>query len=119
MLVAGDYSPHLEDVLYTMSHLDPVYSSLMEVADSGGTPLEEQPAKMANALRLFLQGLGFGELTLQALEWVFNLNLQSIPVINSHCKGECYSHQNPNDDMYSCETYWIWVIELSRLKNGR
>ena len=59
LLVAGDYSPHLDDVLLTNSHLDPAFSSLMEVADCGGTPLEEQPAKMAGAFRLFLQGLGY------------------------------------------------------------
>ena len=59
--MAGDYSPHLEEVLSTNSHLDPVCSSLMEVADCGGTPLEEQPNKMAGAFRLFLQGLGYGE----------------------------------------------------------
>ena len=67
--MAGDYSPHLEDVLLTNSHLDPTYSSLMEVADCGGTPLEEQPAKMAGAFRLFLQGLGHGKLLVTA--WYF------------------------------------------------
>ena len=61
LLVAGDYSPHLEDVLVTNSHLDPSCSSLMEVADCGGMPLEEQPSKMAGAFRLFLQGLGYGK----------------------------------------------------------
>lgn len=59
--MAGDYSPHLDDVLLTNSHMDPTCSSLMEVADCGGTPLEEQPDKMAGVFRLFLQGLGYSK----------------------------------------------------------
>ncbi len=33
-------------------------SSYVEFADCGGAVLEEQPAKTAEAIRLFLQGLG-------------------------------------------------------------
>ena len=35
----------------------------MKVSDSGGMELEEQPAKVATALVLFLQGIGYGMLT--------------------------------------------------------
>ena len=33
---------------------------ILKFADCGGMVLEEQPAKMAEALRHFLQGLGYG-----------------------------------------------------------
>ena len=35
---------------------------ISKFADCGGMVLEEQPAKMAEALRHFLQGLGYGKI---------------------------------------------------------
>ena len=44
-----------------MSGMDPSRVSLLSVDWSGTQPLlEEHPSKMATALRLFLQGLGYG-----------------------------------------------------------
>ena len=40
--------------------LDPSNSSWMKISDAGMV-LEEQPSKISEALRLFLQGLGYGE----------------------------------------------------------
>jgi len=57
--VMGDDSPHDEDVIETNSRLDPSKSSFVKFADCGGMVLEEQPAKLAEALRHFLQGLGY------------------------------------------------------------
>ncbi|CAF0764533.1 unnamed protein product, partial [Didymodactylos carnosus] len=56
--VTGFSSPHKNDVFFTNDKCDPSKSSLVEFADCGGFVLEEQPAKMAEAFRLFLQGLG-------------------------------------------------------------
>lgn len=60
--VMGDHSPHEDDVVETNGRLDPAKSSFVKFADCGGMVLEEQPAKMAESLRHFLQGLGYGKL---------------------------------------------------------
>lgn len=57
--VMGDSTPHDDDVIDTNGRLDPTKSSLVKFSDCGGMVLEEQPAKMAEALRYFLQGIGY------------------------------------------------------------
>lgn len=57
--VMGDSTPHDDDVVDTNGRLDPATSSFVKMADCGGMVLEEQPAKMAECLRCFLQGLGY------------------------------------------------------------
>jgi hypothetical protein len=59
--VMGDHSPHDDDVVETNGRLDPTNSSFVKFADCGGMVLEEQPGKMAEAMRHFLQGLGYGK----------------------------------------------------------
>ncbi|EDO40164.1 predicted protein [Nematostella vectensis] len=59
LLVTGTFSPHGDDVVESNSRLDPKISEYMKVSDCGGMPLEEQPAKVAQALILFLQGNGY------------------------------------------------------------
>ncbi|UJR33050.1 hypothetical protein I4U23_020509 [Adineta vaga] len=56
--ITGFSSPHKDDVIDTNDRCDPKKSSYVEFADCGGAILEEQPAKTAEAIRLFLQGLG-------------------------------------------------------------
>ncbi len=56
--ITGFTSPHKDDVIDTNDRCDPTKSSYIEFADCGGAVLEEQPAKTAEAIRLFLQGLG-------------------------------------------------------------
>lgn len=46
----------------TNDRCDPATSSYVEYADCGGAVLEEQPAKTAESIRLFLQGLGHSTL---------------------------------------------------------
>lgn len=58
MLVAGDYSPHLDDTVNMNGRLDPANSTWMKF-DCGGMILEESPAKLCQAFRLFLQGIGY------------------------------------------------------------
>ena len=58
MLVGGDSSPHLDQVVYMNSRLDPTNSTWMKF-DCGGMILEEAPDKMVEAFRLFLQGMGY------------------------------------------------------------
>ncbi|UJR14116.1 hypothetical protein I4U23_001111 [Adineta vaga] len=59
MNVTGISSPHKDDVIDTNDRCDPATTSYVEFADCGGAPLEEQPAKLAESIRLFLQGLGY------------------------------------------------------------
>ncbi|ESO04006.1 hypothetical protein HELRODRAFT_185603 [Helobdella robusta] len=58
MLVAGDHSPHLDDTITMNGRLDPSNSTWMKF-NCGGMILEEAPGKLCEALRLFLQGLGY------------------------------------------------------------
>lgn len=57
--VMGDLSPHDDDVVETNGRLEPATASLLKLADCGGMVLEEQPSRMAEAFRHFLQGLGY------------------------------------------------------------
>jgi pimeloyl-ACP methyl ester carboxylesterase len=58
MLVAGDESPHLDETVELNGKLDPTNSTWMKF-DCGGMILEEAPGKLVEAIRLFVQGLGF------------------------------------------------------------
>ncbi|KAL5021266.1 hypothetical protein ScPMuIL_000421 [Solemya velum] len=59
LLLVGDDSPHMEDVVNMNSRMDPQETDFMKIADCGGMPLEEQPGKVVEAFRLFLQGMGY------------------------------------------------------------
>lgn len=59
MNVMGDSTPHDDDVVDTNGRLDPTTSSYVKMQDCGGMVLEEQPAKLAESMRCFLQGLGY------------------------------------------------------------
>ncbi|XP_046671575.1 protein NDRG3 isoform X7 [Homalodisca vitripennis] len=56
--ISGALSPHMEETVTLNSRLDPTNSSWMKISDCGMV-LEEQPNKVSEALRLFLQGLGY------------------------------------------------------------
>lgn len=58
LLISGAYSPHLEKMIIMNSKLDPKCTTWMKISDCGMV-LEEKPCKVAEALRLFLQGLGY------------------------------------------------------------
>jgi hypothetical protein len=59
--VTGFTSPHKDDVIDTNDRCDPATTSYVEFADCGGAVLDEQPAKLAESIRLFLQGLGYSK----------------------------------------------------------
>lgn len=56
--ITGALSPHVDETVTLNSRLDPTNSSWMKISDCGMV-LEEQPSKVSEALRLFLQGLGY------------------------------------------------------------
>ncbi|XP_057671759.1 protein NDRG3 isoform X2 [Diorhabda carinulata] len=58
MNITGSMSPHMEDTVTFNGRLDPTNSSWMKISDCGMI-LEEQPAKVSEAFRLFLQGEGY------------------------------------------------------------
>ncbi|XP_013119123.1 protein NDRG3 isoform X2 [Stomoxys calcitrans] len=58
MNITGALSPHVDDTVTFNGRLDPTNSTWMKISDCAMV-LEEQPAKLAEAFRLFLQGEGY------------------------------------------------------------
>ncbi|XP_014215346.1 protein NDRG3 isoform X2 [Copidosoma floridanum] len=58
MNITGSLSPHVDDTVTLNGRLDPTNSSWMKISDCGMV-LEEQPGKVSEAFRLFLQGEGY------------------------------------------------------------
>lgn len=56
--VTGSLSPQVEDTVTLNGRLDPTNSTWMKLSDCGMV-LEEQPGKVSEAFRLFLQGQGY------------------------------------------------------------
>jgi len=57
--VTGSTSPHKDDAKETNDRCDPAMASYIEFPDCGGAVIDEQPARLAESIRLFLQGLGY------------------------------------------------------------
>jgi len=55
--MVGDHSPHVDATVTFNGRLDPAFATWMKVGEAGMV-LEEQPQKVAEAMVLFLQGLG-------------------------------------------------------------
>ncbi len=72
--ITGFSSPHKDAVIDTNDRCDPAMSSYVEFADCGGAVLDEQPAKTAEAIRLFLQGLGHSKFSIK-FNFFFSTNL--------------------------------------------
>ena len=64
LVLCGQHSPHIEESIKMNARLNPCNSSWIKLSDAGMV-LEEQPHKVAEAFRLFLQGLGY---TLKAFD---------------------------------------------------
>ncbi|KAM9309009.1 protein NDRG1-like [Pholidichthys leucotaenia] len=59
LLIAGDNSPAVEAVVDCNSKLNPTITTLLKMADCGGLPQVDQPAKVIEAFKYFIQGLGY------------------------------------------------------------
>ncbi|KAI3386818.1 hypothetical protein SNEBB_000741 [Seison nebaliae] len=59
LFIIGNFSDHEDDTEYSFSRVPSNEASFMKIQDCGGAPLLEQPEQVAEAFRLFLQGLGF------------------------------------------------------------
>uniref|UniRef100_A0A3B5MQ56 Uncharacterized protein n=1 Tax=Xiphophorus couchianus TaxID=32473 RepID=A0A3B5MQ56_9TELE len=66
LLVVGDSSPAVEAVVDCNSKLNPTKTTLLKMADCGGLPQVVQPAKVIEALKYFIQGMGYSTPTLPA-----------------------------------------------------
>lgn len=58
LLMCGGLAPHVDDTVAFNARLNPQDSTWMKLNESGMV-LEEQPHKVSEALRLFIQGLGY------------------------------------------------------------
>uniref|UniRef100_A0A8V5GHQ6 Protein NDRG2 n=1 Tax=Melopsittacus undulatus TaxID=13146 RepID=A0A8V5GHQ6_MELUD len=59
LLVVGDESPHVDAVVECNAKLDPTQTSFLKMADGGGQPQITQPARLTEAFKYFLQGMGY------------------------------------------------------------
>ncbi|XP_023265035.1 protein NDRG1-like [Seriola lalandi dorsalis] len=59
LLVVGDNSPVVEAVVDCNSKLNPTKTTLLKMADCGGLPQVDQPSKVTEALKYFIQGMGY------------------------------------------------------------
>lgn len=59
-IIVGDFaSNYMECAMEFNSLIDPSKSNFVKLADAGAVVYEEQPQKVAEAIRLFLQGIGY------------------------------------------------------------
>lgn len=59
LLIAGDYSPYLEETINILSQLNCKRTQFLKVSNATGAALDERPSVISNALFLFLQGHGY------------------------------------------------------------
>ncbi|XP_018618284.1 protein NDRG1b [Scleropages formosus] len=59
LLVVGDSSPAVEAVVDCNSKMNPTKTTLLKMADCGGLPQVDQPGKLTEALKYFIQGMGY------------------------------------------------------------
>ncbi|KAM7382649.1 hypothetical protein PAMP_002371 [Pampus punctatissimus] len=59
LLVVGDQSPAVEAVVDCNAKLNPTKTTLLKMADCGGLPQVDQPAKVIEAFKYFIQGIGY------------------------------------------------------------
>uniref|UniRef100_A0A8C1H1N8 Protein NDRG2 n=1 Tax=Cyprinus carpio carpio TaxID=630221 RepID=A0A8C1H1N8_CYPCA len=59
LLVVGDSSPAVDVVVECNTKLDPTKTTLLKMADCGGLPQVDQPGKLTEAFKYFIQGMGY------------------------------------------------------------
>ncbi|XP_067887485.1 protein NDRG1-like isoform X1 [Heterodontus francisci] len=59
LLVVGDSSPAVDAVVDCNTKLDPTKTTLLKMSDCGGLPQVVQPAKLTEAFKYFVQGMGY------------------------------------------------------------
>ncbi|XP_065154330.1 protein NDRG1b [Paramisgurnus dabryanus] len=59
LLIAGDSSPAVDAVVDSNSRMNPTTTTLLKMADCGGLPQVDQPGKLIEAFKYFIQGMGY------------------------------------------------------------
>ena len=93
-VVCGDYSPHVDESVRMNSRLDPTNSTWMKLGDCSMI-LEEQPNKLTEVLRLFLQGLGYTLKRALGMDRSSKLAGKSMPCLATYPKMK---KDNNNDE---------------------
>ncbi|XP_057196930.1 protein NDRG1b isoform X2 [Triplophysa rosa] len=59
LLIVGDNSPAVDAVVDSNSRMNPTTTTFLKMADCGGLPQVDQPGKLVEAFKYFLQGMGY------------------------------------------------------------
>ncbi|TRY66904.1 hypothetical protein DNTS_017008 [Danionella cerebrum] len=59
LLIAGDNSPAVEAVVDSNCRMNPTITTILKMADCGGLPQVDQPGKLIEAFKYFIQGMGY------------------------------------------------------------
>ncbi|XP_051577007.1 protein NDRG1b [Myxocyprinus asiaticus] len=59
LLIVGDSSPAVDSVVDSNSRMNPTTTTLLKMADCGGLPQVDQPGKLIEAFKYFIQGMGY------------------------------------------------------------
>ncbi|ROJ29249.1 Protein NDRG1 [Anabarilius grahami] len=59
LLIVGDNSPAVDAVIDSNSRMNPTTTTFLKMADCGGLPQVDQPGKLIEAFKYFIQGMGY------------------------------------------------------------
>ncbi|XP_056617700.1 LOW QUALITY PROTEIN: protein NDRG1-like [Triplophysa dalaica] len=59
LLIVGDNSPAVDAVVDSNSRMNPTTTTFHKIADCGGLPHVDQPGKLIEAFKYFIQGMGY------------------------------------------------------------
>uniref|UniRef100_A0A8C1QQ17 N-myc downstream regulated 1 n=1 Tax=Cyprinus carpio TaxID=7962 RepID=A0A8C1QQ17_CYPCA len=59
LLIVGDNSPVVDAVVDSNSRMNPTTTTFLKMADCGGLPQVDQPGKLIEAFKYFIQGMGY------------------------------------------------------------
>ncbi|XP_073703334.1 protein NDRG1b [Garra rufa] len=59
LLIVGDNAPAVDAVVDSNSRMNPTTTTFLKMADCGGLPQVDQPGKLIEAFKYFIQGMGY------------------------------------------------------------
>ncbi|XP_053309611.1 protein NDRG3 isoform X1 [Spea bombifrons] len=107
LLVVGDNSPAVDAVVECNSRLDPTRTTLLKMADCGGLPQAVQPGKLAEALKYFVQGMGYipyVQLSHLSAESVPSAGMTRLVRSRTHSSSSCGSSEMPRSRSHTSNT---------------
>ncbi|GBP48339.1 Protein NDRG3 [Eumeta japonica] len=103
--VTGALSPHVDDTVTFNGRLDPKKTSWLNISDSGMV-LEEQPGKIAEAFKLFLQGEGYCRLSGLDIKALSRYSFW-VPKKSGHKYGDNVRNPRPNTVIRLRRSFWF------------